>query len=871
MGEVYRARDTRLKRDVALKVLPSAFAQDPDRVARFQREAELLATVNHPNIAAVHGLEQADGLTAIVLELVEGETLADVIARGPIEVGEAISIARQIAAALDGAHEKGVIHRDLKPANVAFTDDGTVKVLDFGLAKALDTAPTTGRTSQSPTMTSPAMTDMGIILGTAAYMSPEQAKGRPADKRSDVWAFGCVLFEMLSGRRPFDAESVSEVLAAVLMKEPDWTLLPAATPPSVVSILHSCLHKDRKQRVRDIGDVSLALQGAFETVVPLAPDRAAPPSPMGWRRALAASAALLAAGAAGAAAVWLALRPAPPGIVRTEITAGGGRALLVNGFNRDVAITPDGSRIVYRGQSQLLVRALDRLEPVVLSGLGTPRGVFVSPDGRWVGFFDGNTVLKKVGIAGGPASTLCTVDGNGSRGATWGPDGTIIYATYAPTGLQRVSSAGGTPTLLTTPDPARGEGDHVWPEFLPGGRAVLFTIIPATGGIDDAQIAVLDLQSRHYKVLLRGGSHAHYVPTGHLVYGAAGTVRAVAFNLARLEVVGTPVVVLDQVVTTSAGALDMVIADNGTIVYVPGGIAGAAGSLVWVDRAGREEPLSAPVRTYSYPRLSPDGTRVAVDTRDQGRDIWIWDLPRHTMTQLTFDPADDLFPTWTPDSQRIIYASARSGVTNLFWQAADGTGTAERLSESANMQRTSAVTADGTRVVLGELTPKTGMDLLLINLREPGRPQPLIATAFNERNAELAPDGRWMAYESTESGREEVYVRPFPAVEGGRWLVSAGGGRTPMWSRDGRELFYLSPGNLMMGVQVEAGASWRSSTPVQILRTQYFESGVGSPRNFDIDRNGRFLMIKLGGDNAPQSLVVVQNWLEELKRLVLTR
>ena len=871
MGEVYRARDTRLKRDVALKVLPAAFAQDPDRLVRFQREAELLATVNHPNIAAVYGLEKADGLTGIVLELIEGGTLADLIGRGPVAISDALLIARKIADALEAAHEKGVIHRDLKPANVAFTDAGAVRVLDFGLAKAFDTAPAASGPSHSPTITSPAMTEMGVVLGTAAYMSPEQAKGRPADKRSDIWAFGCVLYEMLAGRRAFEGESVSETLAAVLTKEPDWTLLPSSTPPTVSAVLRACLQKDRKQRVRDIGDVSLALQGAFETAVQPAEARAVVAKPASWRRTIGWSAALLVAATAAGVAVWLGMRPAQPHLFRTEVTTSGAMALLINGFNRDLAITPDGSRIVYRGRAQLLVRALDRLEPTVLSGLGAPRGVFVSPDGQWVGYFDGNTLLKKVAITGGSPLTVCAVDGSGSRGATWGHDGTIIYATNRSNiGLQRVSAAGGNATLLTKPDPALGEGDHLWPEFLPGGQAVLFTITPATGGIDNAQIAVLDLQTGTYKVLLRGGSHAHYAQTGHLVYGAGGALRAVAFDLGRLEVIGTPVAVLEQVVTTSAGAVDMAIAANGTMVYVPGGIAGASGTLVWVDRMGREEPLSAPVRAYTYPRISPDGTRVAVDIRDRERHIWIWELARKTLTRLTFDSAADNYPAWSPDSRRLIVASDRSRVTNLFWQLADGTGAVERLSESPNIQSSSAVTPDGTRIVFGEQTPATGEDLMLMSLRPPRRAQSLIQTMFNERNAELAPDGQWLAYESNESGREEVYVRPFPEVGAGRWQVSTGGGRTPLWSRNGKELFYLSPSNSIMGVQVEPGPLWRSSTPAQILQGQYFEAGVGSPRTIDVAPDGRFLVIKQGGDSAPQSLVVVQNWFEELKRRVPT-
>ena len=743
MGVVYRARDTKLNRDVAIKVLPDLVASDAERLARFTREAQTLAALNHPNIAHIHGLEESGGVHALVMELIAGEDLSQRIVRGAIPLDEALPIAKQIAEALEAAHEQGIIHRDLKPANIKVRPDGTVKVLDFGLAKAMEpTGASSATAMNSPTMSMHA-TKAGIILGTAAYMSPEQARGKAVDKRTDIWAFGCVLFEMLAGRRAFEGEGVSEMLAAVLMKDPDWARLPATTPPVVRTVLRSCLQKDRKQRLRDIGDVSLALQGAFETATP--PAVAA--TPAGWRRTIGGGAALLVAVIATAAAVWVAMRPGPPTVIRTEVTTSGATALLINGYNRDLAITPDGSRIVYRGQAQLLVRQLDRLEPTVLSGLGSPRGVFVSPDGQWVGFFDGNTFLKKVAIGGGPPATLCTVDGNGSRGATWGPDGTIIYATsLAFTGLQQVSSNGGNPTVLTKPDPAHGEGDHLWPEFLPDGRSVLFTIAPATEGIENAQIAVLDRRAGTYKVLLRGGSHAHYVPSGHLVYGAGGTLRAVPFNLARLEVTGPPVAVIDQVVTTPVGTVDMAVAANGTMVYVPGGTAGAAGSLVWVDRASHEEPLLAPVHAYTYPRISPDGRRVAIDIRDQERDIWIWDLTRRTLTRRTFDPAEDTYPLWSPDSRRLIFMSSRSGVSNLFSQLADGTGVVEQLTDSVNVQYPFVVTADGTQMVIGEATPKMGRDIMLMSLRPPRLARPLIQTTVNERNAELAPDGRWLAY-----------------------------------------------------------------------------------------------------------------------------
>ena len=613
MGEVYRAADTRLKRQVAVKILPSALAVDPDRLARFQREAEVLASLNHPHIAAIYGLENADGVKALVMELVEGDDLAQRIAHGPIPLDEALPIAKQIAEALEGAHEHGIIHRDLKPANIKITPDGVVKVLDFGLAKLAhsDGATRPADVTAPPTITSPAiMTGVGVLLGTAAYMSPEQAKGREADKRSDIWAFGCVLYEMLTGRRAFDGEDMTEVLGAVVRLEPNWEALSSDVPQPVRTLLHRCLVKDRRSRIGDIAVAFFVLNHQAGVAAISTASAAPPPRSSLWRRVAALTVGVLVAAAVAATFTWLVMRPAAPQVTRTTITTSGSTALALQGGDRDVAITPDGSRVVYRGNNQLLVRALSQLEPTLLTALGNPRGVFISPDGQWVGFFDGST-LKKVAITGGPPVTLCVVQ-NSPRGATWSEDGTVVFATNAPgTGLQRVSSAGGEPMVLTTPDREHGEDDHIWPELLPGGGAVLFTITPLAGNIQDAQIAVLDLQTGKWKVLIRGGSHAHFVPTGHLVYGASGTLRAVAFDLKRLDLVGSPAPVLDGVVTKASGAANIAVAANGSLVYVRGGAGGAAQqSVVSVDRRGRASPLAGvPLDSYRDVRVSPDGAR----------------------------------------------------------------------------------------------------------------------------------------------------------------------------------------------------------------------------------------------------------------------
>ena len=685
MGEVYRARDTRLKRDVALKILPNSFATDPERLARFQREAEVLASLNHPHIAQIYGLEEIGaGGRALVMELVEGEDLSQRIARGAIPLDEALPIAKQTAEALEAAHEQGIIHRDLKPANIKITPDGVVKVLDFGLAKLAhpEAAARHADVTASPTITSPAMmTGVGMILGTAAYMAPEQAKGRATDKRSDIWAFGCVLYEMLTGKRPFDGEDVSDTLANVLKIDPDWSALPLETPPPIRTLLQSCLTKDRRRRVADISTALFVLEKGASLAPPGRTVLTAPlPRRPLWRRIAALTGVVLVVATVTGAAVWFATRPVPPSVVRTTVTTSGSAALTLSGTDRDVAITPDGSHVVYRGSNQLLVRALNQLEPTVLTGPGpAPHGIFISPDGQWVGLFDGVTLIKKVAITGGPPVTITQVDGAGSRGATWSEDGTIIFATNSlATGLQRVSAAGGDPTVLTKPDREHGESDHLWPEFLPGGEAVLFTILPVNGAIENAQIAVLDLQTSTSKVLIRGGSHARYVPTGHLVYGVAGTLRAVAFDLGRLEVVGTPAPVLEGVVTTASGAADVAAAANGSLVYVTGAGGGRAQrTVVSVDRQGGASPLSGlPLDAYRNVRVSPNGARLALATID---DVWIYDFARATLSRLTTTPAQDLSPLWTPDGQRIVFTSRRAGYSELFWRLADGTGSDERL------------------------------------------------------------------------------------------------------------------------------------------------------------------------------------------------
>jgi len=908
MGEVYRAHDARLKRDVAIKVLPQLFSTDEERLARFAREAQVLAALNHPNIAGIYGIEDAGEVRALVMEFVEGVTLAQRLTQGPLPLDEAIPIARQIADALEAAHEKGIIHRDLKPANIAFTAEGQVKVLDFGLAKALE--PEGGSDpSHSPTLTMRG-TQAGVILGTAAYMSPEQARGRAADKRTDVWAFGCVLYEMLTAKRAFDGEDVTDIIAAVVRGEPDWNALPSDVPAQIRLLIMRCLVKDRKQRISDIGVARFLMAETIPAPpTPAAGAAIAPPRASRKRVALATSVGLLAGVALTALGVWAASKllpssPAQP--MRFPIVLP--QPLALQGVDRDIAISPAGTHIVYRagsGQAHLVIRAIDQLDAQPLTATTGGRQPFFSPDGRWVGFFT-NAELKKASILGGPAITLCRFSGP-PRGASWGDDDTIVFATNdLATGLQRVSGGGGEPTTLTTPDTAR-EGDHVFPFVLPGGRGVLFTIPAPAGQQENAQVAVFDLRTNQSKTLVRGGSDATYVNSGHLVYAAAGTLRAVRFDVERLEVTSDPVPVVEQVVASGIGAANYAVSRGGTLIFVAGtGAVGVQRALVWVNRQGREEPIKAPPRAYTIARLSPDGTRIALDIRDQEQDIWVWDLARQTLTRLTVDPATDWSPLWTPDSRRILFSSARAGPPSIYWQAADGTGAVERLTNSPVAQFAHSLTPDGTRGLLFETGPKTGPDIVSFTLARPStgraeqtqgatgsrsavataepsaasgaahaRTEALIQTTFIEWLAEISPDGRWLAYATNESGQFEIHVRPFPNVNDGRWPISTGGGTKPVWSRNGRELFYLDGTNNLMSVPVQTtGPAFTAGNPVKLLDGRYY---VGAPPNraYDVSPDGqRFLMIKDSATSdptqnaAPPSLVVVLNWFEELKTRV---
>jgi serine/threonine protein kinase/Tol biopolymer transport system component len=883
MGKVWRARHTTLKRDDALKVLPDAFASNADRLARFQREAQVLASLNHPNIAHLYGLEHVDGMQALVMELVEGPTLADRIVQGPIPVDEALPIAMQIAEALEAAHEQGIIHRDLKPANVKVRHDGTVKVLDFGLAKALEPVSAGNpNATASPTITSPSMlTGAGILLGTAAYMSPEQARGKAVDRRSDIWAFGCVLYEMLTARPAFDADDVSGTLARVLEREVDLDALPRSVPARVRQVLRVCLQKDPKQRVRDIRDVRLALEGAFDapSIQSAAPTTGSVVTHLRpWSLILAIAATLAAVLVSGGIA-WI-LKPAPgqpaQPIRRFTVATAPSAPLAIAVNSRDLAVTPDGTRLVYfageDGNRRLYVRAFDEIDATPIRQGERFFEPFVSPDSRWVGFQDeSDFTLKKVPISGGPPVAIVSV-GTEILGASWGPDDTVVFARSDGTGLWTVPGTGGNAKALTTLKKERTEVSHRWPEFLPGGKAVLFTIVSGQHA-DGFQIAVVNLETMEQKILVPLGSSPRFSVTGHLVFVVEGALQAVPFDPARLEVLGDPIPVLEGVISKASGAADFSLSRDGSLVYVPSSGQSAARTLVWVDRQGHEEPINAPTRAYVYPRLSPDGTRVALDVRDQESDLWIWNLARQTFTRLTLDPTIDRVPVWTADG-RLLFSSNRDGTANLFWQAVDATGAAERLTRSPNEQFATSTSPDGAFAVFSDATTR---DLMMLALNGDRGVRPLVQSRFIEENGEISADGRWLAYESNQSGQPEIYVRPFPDVGSGLSQVSAEGGTRPLWARSGRELFYVGLTGALMSVPFQPGSGEAAGTPTKVLEGgQYFVgSAQNTHRTYDVSLDGqRFLMLKEAaadqGDARPP-IIVVQNWHEELKRLVPAR
>jgi|HubBroStandDraft_4_1064222.scaffolds.fasta_scaffold02286_2 Tol biopolymer transport system component len=880
MGEVYQAHDTKLGRDVAIKVLPEAFAHDADRLSRFQREAKMLAALNHPNIATIHGLEHSDGVQYLVMELVSGETLAERVKAGPLGIDEALKIAVQIAEALEAAHEKGIIHRDLKPANVKLTPEGKVKVLDFGLAKAFGGDTSTEDIGNSPTL-SMAATMQGVILGTAAYMSPEQARGKAVDKRTDIWAFGCVLYELLTGKAAFHGEDVTDILAAVVRAEPDWTALPANISPSIRVLLQRCLRKDRRQRTPDAATIRIEIEDAIAAPKDFGATQAAPVT-RGWRERLAwpvaAGVLALIVIALGIGFVLRAPKPQLPMHLSAEI---GVDASLFTGFGSSVILSPDGKRLalVASGTDQkqrIYVRSLDQLQATVLSGTENASDPFFSPDGQWLGFF-GDGKLKKISVQGGEAVTLG--DASNDRGGSWGEDGTIVFAPNTRVALSKVSSAGGTSQPLTTFDKQAGEVTQRWPQVLPGGKAVLFTSSTHGYNYDDAEIVVYSMTSGQRKTLLRGGFYARFLASGYLVYMHGGTLFAVPFDLKRLEVTGQPVPILEGVVTNTNGGAQFSFSETGSLVYVPGRATGQNVSIYWMDHEGKFTPLRETPGNYYNPTFSPDGKRLALEIFDGKRsDIWVYEWERDALTRLTFAGEANTVPVWTPDGQRIVYSSLdKRGVPNLWWIRADGAGDAQRFTESKGSQFAGSWRPDGKVLAFRQFSLDTGSDIMTIPVEgdekagwKPGEPKPFVNSTFDERSPAFSPDGRWLAYMSNESAGYEVYVRPFPGP-GGKWQISTGGGVIPKWSRNGKELFFRTADDkIMVATYTAFGDSFHADKPQLWSPGQFTDLGINS--NFDVHPDGkRFAVLKASGTDqaaAVNKVNFVFNFFDEIGRKV---
>ena len=895
MGEVYRAHDTKLNRDVAIKVLPEAFASDPERLSRFTREAQTLASLNHPNIAAIYGIEETpsttesrSGLRALVMELVEGEDLSTQIARGPIPIAEALPIAKQIAEALEAAHEHGIVHRDLKPANIKIRSDGTVKVLDFGLAKAMDPSGASNvNLSHSPTLTGHG-TQLGVIIGTAAYMSPEQAKGKVVDRRADIWAFGVVLCEMLTGERTFKGEDISDVLAAVLRQEVNWAALPKATPPRLKRLLEHCLDRDVKERLRDIGEarfeIGKILTGAPESAV--SPGGAATDVPA-WRRALPwAVAAFFGIAFVVALVRWAPWRETPVAEPRRLLASIGVDASLTTGLGASAILSPDGKTLVFAArqadQTRLFIRKLDQLQAVALGGTEGAESPFFSPDGRWIGFFASGK-LKKVSVTGGAAVNLCNVEIG--RGGTWTENDTIIFTPggTASSRLMWVPSAGGTPSVFVAL--SAGALLQRWPQTLPGGKSLLYTEHSTTSGFDLANLAVAPLPSGTPKIVLRGGYYGRYVPSGHLVYMHQGTLFAVRFDLNRLETIGQAAPALEGVITnqTSFGGAQLAFSAEGTLVYVPGGSAAATAPINWMTRDGKTSVLKATKAAWAGPVFSPDGHKVALTIFGAQRpDVWAFDWARDTLTQLTFDRGDDRLPVFSPDGRRIVFASdrAKPGVFNLYWVNADGTGDVTRLTDNPGAQRPASFHPGGKFVAFDEDRPDMRSDLMILPLEgdtgrgfSPKPPAVFLGTLAEERSPMFSPDGRWIAYQSNEiGGQNDVYVRPFPGP-GGQWRVSTEGGQFPRWSPPTRELLFVNPGQarVMVAPYTVVGDSFRSDHPRVWSPVGYRPLASPLMAPYDIHPDGKRLALSAaeGQSAAPQDHVVfVFNFFDYLRAIL---
>ncbi len=890
MGEVYRATDTKLKREVAIKVLPAAFTEDRERLARFEREAQLLAQLQHPNIASIFGLEESDGTRALVMELVEGPTLAERLEQGPFSFNESLAVALQIAHALEEAHEKGIVHRDLKPQNIKASIGGKVKVLDFGLAKAMDSAAGSGAAAElarsptmlnSPTLTAAHGTQLGVILGTAAYMAPEQARGGAVDKRADIWAFGVVVYEMLTGRSLFAAETVSDTLAGVLKTEIDLARLPTATPPAIRRLLRRCLERNPKNRLHDIADARIVLDEVLSGRADLEGAAARTPAPVP-RRLSGWSVAALAGVAVGSLVVAyvagrLGSRGVPPQAVEIAQALPPELSLPLQELT-EIAISPDGrfqalTVELEPGRTQLLLRDLSAAEPRLLPGTEGAHTPFFSPDGGSVGFFVGNE-LRRLPLGGGPSLSLAgTASVQATRGATWSRDGYVYFAPSTATGLMRVSENGGEAEPVTTLDTGRGERTHRWPAVLPDGGAVLFTCDTeaTTEYYDDARIEAVRPATGERKVVLEGSSLARFLPPDRLIFARGGSLFAARFDPRRLELQSAPVAVAQSVASSiSSGAVQMALAENGTLAWIPGGSQGSVRELIWIDPEGGERPVGLRRGIFAQVALSPDGRRAVLqESMPPDMSLWVSELERGTLSRLTFEgTAAD--PAWTPDGLRVAFAFSADGrrLPVLAWRRADGSSGAEDLLDLGAPVSAGSFTPDGRELVFERREPGRGQGVLWRLALDGGREtSPFAANEATSFHGEISPDGRWIAYTSLDSGLMEVFLRPYPSG-GGKWQVSSGGGSEPHWAGDSRALYFRNSGAIYR-IEIDFAGGLALAAPRRVGAT-IFSGTLG--KTYSVAPDGRLLTLRYPPESQQVRRVnLALAWGDRVERLLTKR
>jgi len=881
MGQVYRAEDSKLGREVAIKVLPDAVVQDPERLARFEREAKMLAALNHPNIAAIYGLEEADGKPFLVLELVEGDTLAERIAKGPIELEGALKVAQQIALALEAAHDQGIVHRDLKPANVKLTPNGKVKVLDFGLAKAWEPTAASGSgplLTASPTL-SHQMTEAGVLLGTAGYMSPEQARGHPVDKRSDIWAFGCVLLEMLTGRRTFGGDTVTDVIAAVVAREPEWDALPSDTPESLVRLLRRCVEKDAEKRLRDIGDVRLEIEEILEAPSPeesaarIAAEQAmevdATTAKAGRLWMGVALVATVAAATFGAL-YWRAAS-AESDIVRASIPAPPGTEFnLDTDYPGPLAVSPDGKSVAFSavdesGKILLWVRDLEDLTAQPMAGTDNARYPFWSPDSREIAFFD-LTKLKKIEATGGPALSLC--DAPNGKGGTWNRQGLIVFSPNSTATLFSVPEAGGEPTQVTEFDVEKGDNSHRHPRFLPDGEHFLYVARTSFGGVQDKTRLMVGSLEGESKELMPTVSNVEYAK-GHLLYVFERTLMARPFDADKLEFVGSGYPLAEGVYFDPGAFLGVFSASEaGLLAYQTGEISGVSQDsfLEWRDREGDVLETIGQPDSYAEVVLSPDDRQAIIgliDVETGNRDLWLLDLERQIKSRFTFADGNDWIPVWSPDGTRVAYTSDQKGASDLYVQSVVGGGDAEVLLDDEKLNFPMSWSQD-SRYLLYEAWVASGPDIYALDLEDGGDPIPIVISDFFDRFPFISPDGRWLAFASDESGQMEVYVTAFPKPAR-KWQVSIDGGLRPRWSTSGTQIYYQNDKDLMAAPVDASGEVVRVGEVTKVLEFSPANDGY----SYAVSADGeRFLTIKSGEKGEREALdpmTIVLNWQSDLR------